>query len=98
MSTTSGLGSNYTTSGLSCSIGGGSTQSPTPLPRRKTSSTSFSEVPEIQQQQQQNQYERLEHRQPVYIPGNYIDYHQPHQVIEKIQNLPNDGAAYFRKF
>lgn len=83
MSTTSGLGSNYTTSGMSGSMGG-STQPPTPSPRRKTSSTSFSEVPELQQR------ERLDNRQPIYVPGNYVDY-RPHQVIEEVQN----PAAYF---
>lgn len=88
LSTTSGLGSNYTTSGMSGSMGG-STQPPTPSPRRKTSSTSLSEVPELQQQR-----ERLDNRQPIYIPGNYIDYRSHQEVIEHIQN----PGGYFGKF
>lgn len=85
ISTTSGLGSNYTTSGMSGSMGG-STQPPTPSPRRKTSSTSFSEVPELQQR------ERFDNRQPIYVPGNYVDY-RPHQVAGEFQN----PTAYFGK-
>lgn len=43
ISTTSGLGSNYTTN----TSGSGSTQPPTPSPRRKTSSTSFKDLVEL---------------------------------------------------
>lgn len=86
LSTTSGLGSNYTTSGMSSSLGGGgSPQPPTPSPRRKTSVTSFSEVPELQ-------HERSDNRAPIYIPGNYMD-HRTHHVVEDVQN----PVGYFGK-
>lgn len=66
MSTTSGLGSNYTTS----SIGG---QPPTPSPRRKTSASSFSEVPELHYDQN--------NRTPIYVPGNYVEYRPSHEDV-----------------
>lgn len=69
MSTTSGLGSNYTTN--TSSMG----QPPTPSPRRKTSASSFSEVPELQYDQN--------NRQPIYIPGNYVEYRP---VVEAVVN------------
>lgn len=51
MSTTSGLGSNYTTNtstGLSSSLSGGTNQQMTPSPRRKSSCTSFTnDIPEL---------------------------------------------------
>lgn len=71
MSTTSGLGSNYTTN--TSSIGG--TQPPTPSPRRKTSTSSFSEVAELQYDQN--------NRAPIYVPGNYVEY-RPHQAVEEV--------------
>lgn len=72
MSTTSGLGSNYTTNTSSI---GGRTQPPTPSPRRKTSTSSFSEVPELQYDQN--------NRAPIYVPGNYVEY-RPNQVAEEV--------------
>lgn len=69
MSTTSGLGSIYTTN--TSSIG----QPPTPSPRRKTSASSFSEVPELHYDQS--------NRTPIYIPGNYVEY-RPSQVVEDV--------------
>ncbi|XP_055692326.1 mitogen-activated protein kinase kinase kinase 11-like isoform X1 [Lutzomyia longipalpis] len=81
MSTTSGLGSNYTTntSGLSSSISG-STQPPTPSPRRKCSTSSFTECTELQ--------EERDNRAPIYVPGDY--YAAAQQV-----NLHGEGSAYF---
>lgn len=80
MSTTSGLGSNYTTntSGLSSSISG-STVPPTPSPRRKCSTSSFTECTELQ--------EERDNRAPIYIPG---DYYPASQV-----NFTGEGSAYF---
>lgn len=80
MSATSGLGSNYTTN--TSSIG----QPPTPSPRRKTSACSFSEVPELHYDQN--------NRQPIYIPGNYVEY-RPHQVVE---DVVQNHTGYFGNF
>lgn len=95
MSTTSGLGSNYTTNtstGLSASISC-MTQPPTPSPRRKTSSTSFSEVEELQLER--------DNRAPIYIPGNYVQEHQKHNPLSLVDNgiteQPPAGSAYFGK-
>ncbi|GAB0092990.1 hypothetical protein DMENIID0001_080420 [Sergentomyia squamirostris] len=81
MSTTSGLGSNYTTntSGLSSSISG-STQPPTPSPRRKCSTSSFTECAELQE-------ERADNRAPIYVPGDY--YPSPQG------GFGGEGSAYF---
>ncbi|XP_038120224.1 mitogen-activated protein kinase kinase kinase 11 isoform X2 [Culex quinquefasciatus] len=74
MSTTSGLGSNYTPSGPSSSLSGGGggggsgTQPPTPSPRRKSSTTSFIEYGELP--------EEHESRAGLYIPGDYVNYPQ----------------------
>lgn len=98
MSTTSGLGSNYTTNtstGLSGSISC-MTQPPTPSPRRKASTTSFNEVAELH-------IDRDNHA-PIYIPGHYMDY-RPHQqplaaADEQLQPAlpsPSHGTAYFGK-
>lgn len=71
MSTTSGLGSNYTTntSGiLSSSISGGlGTQPPTPSPRRKSSLTSFTDVSDMNQ-------DRDSRVGGIYVPGDYTKY------------------------
>lgn len=79
MSTTSGLGSNYTTN--TSSIG----QPPTPSPRRKTSASSFSEVPELHYDQK--------NRTPIYVPGNYVEY-RPSQVAE---DVVENHTGYFGK-
>lgn len=79
MSTTSGLGSNYTTN--TSSLG----QPPTPSPRRKTSASSFSEVPELQYDQN--------NRQPIYIPGNYVEYRPVEEVANHSGYFGNDGPS-----
>lgn len=89
ISTTSGLGSNYTnTSGpsscLSGGNGGGGTQPPTPSPRRKSSTTSFIEYADLP--------EERESRSGLYIPGDYVNYPQ--------QNMETFGSTsgYFGKW
>uniref|UniRef100_A0AAG5CYL0 mitogen-activated protein kinase kinase kinase n=1 Tax=Anopheles atroparvus TaxID=41427 RepID=A0AAG5CYL0_ANOAO len=72
MSTTSGLGSNYTPSGPSSSFSvGAGTQPPTPSPRRKSSATSFMDYGDLP--------EERECRAGLYIPGEYDGYahHNP---------------------
>lgn len=85
MSTTSGLGSNYTTntSGvLSSSISGGmGTQPPTPSPRRKSSLTSFTDVSETTQ-------DRDSRVGGIYVPGDYGKYQQQSEI---------QHGAYFGK-
>lgn len=98
ISTTSGLGSNYTTN----TSGSGSTQPPTPSPRRKTSSTSFKELAELPES------EPSDSRAPAYIPGRDYssqqtqDYGmrpqatQPHQLYANDDNLARHrNIGYF---
>lgn len=96
ISTTSGLGSNYTTH----TSGSGSILPQTPSPRRKTSSTSFSEVAELQEA------ELNDNRAPMYAPEKYFDYRVPsNQYVNRKPNysiddsLPsNRNVGYFGKF
>lgn len=85
VSTTSGLGSNYTTN----TSGSSNTQN-TPSPRRKTSSNSFVEFADIPEQ------EANEHPTGFYNPiaaGNYSDYrHSNQQGTHYFNRTPNYGA------
>lgn len=81
LSTTSGLGSNYTTN--TCSSISATTQPPTPSPRRKSSGASFTELSDIQER---------ENRTGIYVPGDYVSYQQQHAV----QGGPSPGG-YFGK-
>ncbi|XP_021708910.1 mitogen-activated protein kinase kinase kinase 11 isoform X3 [Aedes aegypti] len=85
MSTTSGLGSNYTPSGPSSSLSGGvgGTQPPTPSPRRKSSAASFIDYGELPEEQ--------ESRTGLYVPGDYVNY--PYQGSNMCTTGPN--AGYF---
>lgn len=100
ISTTSGLGSNYTTN----TSGSGSTQPPTPSPRRKTSSTSFKELVELPES------EPNDSRAPAYVSGR--DYNsqrtqqyglrqhptQQHQLYANDDNLARHrNFGYFGK-
>jgi hypothetical protein len=67
MSTTSGLGSNLTTSGPSSSLLSQTTQSP-----RKNSTASFTEFEELP--------EEMESRAGLYIPGDYENYPQQNMI------------------
>lgn len=101
VSTTSGLGSNYTTN----TSGSSNTQN-TPSPRRKTSSNSFVEFADIPEQ------ETNEHPSGFYNPaaaiGNYPDYRFSNQSSHYFNRIPNYGAddnsaghrnyGYFGKF
>ncbi|XP_035778496.1 mitogen-activated protein kinase kinase kinase 9-like isoform X2 [Anopheles albimanus] len=74
MSTTSGLGSNYTPSGPSSSFSvGAGTQPPTPSPRRKSSTASFIDYGELP--------EERESRAGLYIPGEYDGYIQHNPIF-----------------
>uniref|UniRef100_A0A182QBG0 mitogen-activated protein kinase kinase kinase n=1 Tax=Anopheles farauti TaxID=69004 RepID=A0A182QBG0_9DIPT len=74
MSTTSGLGSNYTPSGPSSSFSvGAGTQPPTPSPRRKSSATSFIDYGDLP--------EERESRAGLYIPGEYGGYTQHNPIF-----------------
>lgn len=95
ISTTSGLGSNYTTN----TSGSGSTQPPTPSPRRKTSSTSFKELVELPET------EPNDSRVPAYISSR--DYISPqtqqygvHQQSSQTHQLyaNDDNLARHRNF
>lgn len=77
ISTTSGLGSNYTTN----TSGSSNTQN-TPSPRRKTSSNSFIDVVEIPEQ------EATENS----ALGNYVDYRLPNQTTHYFKHIPNYGV------
>ncbi|XP_055550615.1 mitogen-activated protein kinase kinase kinase 11-like isoform X1 [Wyeomyia smithii] len=84
MSTTSGLGSNYTPSGPSSSLSGGAgTQPPTPSPRRKSSTTSFIDYGELPEEQ--------ESRAGLYVPGDYTNYPQQNNAMFAI----GTSAGYF---
>lgn len=72
ISTTSGLGSNYTTNTSGSSI----TQT-TPSPRRKTSATSFADVAEIPEQDANEQS----------ASGNYMDYRSPNQSTKYFNRM-----------
>lgn len=87
MSTTSGLGSNYTTN-----TSGSGTQPPTPSPRRKTSATSFGEI--VEMQEQEGNYNRGQ----IYETANYGDYRHSSQHYGTEDNLPMEQrSAYFGK-
>ncbi|KAG4076468.1 hypothetical protein HA402_005911 [Bradysia odoriphaga] len=58
-------------------------QPPTPSPRRKTSASSFSEVPELHYDQN--------NRTPIYVPGNYVEY-KPSHGVEDV--APNHGGYF----
>lgn len=96
ISTTSGLGSNYTTN----TSGSGSTQPPTPSPRRKTSSTSFKELVELPET------EPNESRAPMYSPcREYNNLHQTQAYGMRNQPIPqhqlyanDDNLARHRNF
>uniref|UniRef100_A0A182MSP3 Uncharacterized protein n=1 Tax=Anopheles culicifacies TaxID=139723 RepID=A0A182MSP3_9DIPT len=82
MSTTSGLGSNYTPSGPSSSFSvGAGTQPPTPSPRRKSSATSFMDYGDLP--------EERESRAGLYVPGEYDGYMQHNPIF----NMSNRGAT-----
>ncbi|XP_053671907.1 mitogen-activated protein kinase kinase kinase 10 [Anopheles nili] len=82
MSTTSGLGSNYTPSGPSSSFSvGAGTQPPTPSPRRKSSATSFMDYGDLP--------EERESRAGLYIPGEYDGYTQHNPIF----NTGTRGAS-----
>uniref|UniRef100_A0A182NR56 mitogen-activated protein kinase kinase kinase n=1 Tax=Anopheles dirus TaxID=7168 RepID=A0A182NR56_9DIPT len=82
MSTTSGLGSNYTPSGPSSSFSvGAGTQPPTPSPRRKSSATSFMDYGDLP--------EERESRAGLYIPGEYDGYTQHNPIF----NTGGRGAS-----
>ncbi|XP_049276648.1 uncharacterized protein LOC125760504 isoform X3 [Anopheles funestus] len=84
MSTTSGLGSNYTPSGPSSSFSvGAGTQPPTPSPRRKSSATSFMDYGDLP--------EERESRAGLYIPGEYDGYMQ-HNPIFNTNNRAATGS------
>lgn len=77
ISTTSGLGSNYTS--------GSSNTQTTPSPRRKTSSNSFVDVSEIPEQ------ERNDNSAAFYnaSPSNYPDYRLANQSTHYFNRTPN---------
>lgn len=89
MSTTSGLGSNYTnTSGI--------TLPPTPSPRRKLSTASFNEMAEMQPAH--------DNRTASYYTGKYLNnYREPLQTEPMHRNympedyVPTNDAGYFGK-
>ncbi|XP_058455589.1 mitogen-activated protein kinase kinase kinase 11 isoform X2 [Malaya genurostris] len=89
MSTTSGLGSNYTPSGPSSSLSGGAgTQPPTPSPRRKSSTASFIDYGELPEEQ--------ESRAGLYVPGDYTNYPQQNSsMITTGTNAGYFGSHYF---
>lgn len=101
ISTTSGLGSNYTTN----TSGSGSTQPPTPSPRRKTSSTSFKDLVELPET------EPNDNRKPAYVTSReYNSQHtqpygsmrqppsQQHQLYANDDNLARHrNFGYFGK-
>lgn len=82
ISTTSGLGSNYTTN-----TSGSSNTQTTPSPRRKTSSNSFVDVAEIPEQE-------LTENTAAYNQalGNYADYRLPNQNSHYFNRVPNYGV------
>uniref|UniRef100_A0A182K3V8 Uncharacterized protein n=1 Tax=Anopheles christyi TaxID=43041 RepID=A0A182K3V8_9DIPT len=89
MSTTSGLGSNYTPSGPSSSFSvGAGTQPPTPSPRRKSSAASFMDYGDLP--------EERESRAGLYIPGEYDGYTQ-HNPIFNTRGATSSyiGSHYF---
>lgn len=81
ISTTSGLGSNYTTN----TSGSSNTQN-TPSPRRKTNSSSFVEFADIPEQ------EANENPHEFYKPGNYSDYRLSNQATHYFNRIPNYGT------
>lgn len=85
ISTTSGLGSNYTTN----TSGSSNTQN-TPSPRRKTSSNSFVDVAELPEQESENPGS-------FYNPavGNYSDYRLPNQPSHYFNRISNYGDDNF---
>ncbi|XP_058062388.1 mitogen-activated protein kinase kinase kinase 11-like [Anopheles bellator] len=90
MSTTSGLGSNYTPSGPSSSFSvGAGTQPPTPSPRRKSSATSFMDYGELP--------EERESRAGLYIPGEYDGYIQHNPIFNTGTRATGNymGSHYF---
>ncbi|XP_058821356.1 mitogen-activated protein kinase kinase kinase 11-like isoform X2 [Topomyia yanbarensis] len=89
MSTTSGLGSNYTPSGPSSSLSGGAgTQPPTPSPRRKSSTASFIDYGELPEEQ--------ESRAGLYVPGDYVNYPQQNSsMFTTGTNAGYFGSHYF---
>lgn len=82
ISTTSGLGSNYTTN-----TSGSSNTHTTPSPRRKTSSNSFVDVAELPEQ------ETNDNAAAGFNPsiGNYSDYRLPNQSTHYFNRVPNYG-------
>ncbi|XP_055644405.1 mitogen-activated protein kinase kinase kinase 11-like isoform X2 [Toxorhynchites rutilus septentrionalis] len=89
MSTTSGLGSNYTPSGPSSSLSGGvGTQPPTPSPRRKSSVNSFVEYGELPEEQ--------ESRAGLYVVNDYANYPQTNNsMFSSGTNAGYFGSHYF---
>lgn len=91
ISTTSGLGSNYTTN----TSGSSNTQN-TPSPRRKTSSNSFVDVAEIPE------HEANENPTPFYNPGvgNYPDYRLSNQSTHYFNRIPgvDDNLTAHRNY
>lgn len=83
ISTTSGLGSNYTTN----TSGSSNTQN-TPSPRRKTSSNLFVDVAEMPEQ------ETNDNSGACYNPtiGHYADYRLPNQSTHYFNRIRNYGA------
>ncbi|XP_055612330.1 mitogen-activated protein kinase kinase kinase 11-like isoform X2 [Uranotaenia lowii] len=96
MSTTSGLGSNYTPSGPSSSLSGGcvGTQPPTPSPRRKSSTTSFIDYCELPEEEEET-------KAGLYVPecGEYenfpLQHFQSNALVSTRENAGYFGSHYF---
>lgn len=86
ISTTSGLGSNYTTN----TSGSSNTQN-TPSPRRKTGSNSFVDVTEIPEQEASENPAAL-YNQSQNAVGNYSDYRFSNQSTHYFNRIPNYGT------
>lgn len=85
ISTTSGLGSNYTTN----TSGSSNTQN-TPSPRRKTGSNSFADVTEIPEQEANENPAAIYNQNAV--GGNYPDYRLTNQSTHYFNRIPNYGV------
>lgn len=90
ISTTSGLGSNYTTN----TSGSSNTQQTTPSPRRKTSSTSFIEVAEIPEQEisEDNATQYFTPVTPNFSDYRLINQPQTSHYLNRMQDYGSDNA------
>lgn len=100
ISTTSGLGSNFTTNTsamLSSSLGSSNTQPPTPSPRRKISSSSFTENVEYSDQNDTPPSQHLRLFKGFRIGNGGVDtppFYAPNDYLRNGPSFSNDGGAY----